>query len=335
MDGLGYDEFGFLDELRAELGITDPRLPVRRGDIAVDGLRHISVLAWGAGPADVVALHGMGQNAHTFDAVALALHRPFLALDLPGHGHADGPGTTAPTIADLSGDIERALDAVLGQPVILLGMSLGGLVAIQVAARRPDLVRSVVLLDITPGVKTERAEAITSFIDGPSSFGSLEEMINRAQSFSPHRSPASLAHGVRHNARQREDGRWIWHHQRHNARLSPTRDASALWSALAGIEGPVTLVRGGQLGSVVTAADVELFHTLRPNDEVNVAAKAGHAIQSDDPWAVVAAVSRALARQHTVTLAGEGSNLQPTEPKSVVLPIELPATGRVRIFRDS
>ena len=54
---------------------------------------------------------------------------------------------------------------------------------------------------------------------------------------------------------------------------------------------------------------------LQGTEAVYLAAKAGHAIQSDDPWAVVAAVSRALARQHTVTLAGEGSNLQPSVPK--------------------
>ena len=294
MDGVGYDEFGFLDEIRAELGLTHSALPVRRGGIAVDGLRHISVLAWGDGPAEVVALHGMGQNAHTFDAVALALNTPLLAFDLPGHGHADGPGSAAPTIADLAHDVERALDTVVERPVVLLGMSLGGLIAIQVAAERPDLIRAVVLLDITPGVTPERAMAITSFVDGPSSFSSLEEMIERAQAFSPHRSPASLRRGVRHNACQREDGRWIWHHQRHAARLSPTRDASALWSTLEAVLSPVTLLYGGLPGSVVTAADVDHFRSLRPRDEVELVPSAGHAIQSDAPWAVVAAVSRAL-----------------------------------------
>jgi len=295
MDGVGYDEFVFLDEIRDELGLTGPTLPVRRGDIAVDGLRHISVLAWGGDPVEVVALHGMGQNAHTFDAVALALNRSLLALDLPGHGHADAPGSSSPTMADLSVDIERALDAVLDRPVVLLGMSLGGLIALHVAARRPDLVRAVVLLDITPGVTPERAQAITSFVQGPSSFDSLEEMIARAQAFSPNRSLASLRRGVRHNARQREDGRWIWHHQRHQAQLSPTRDASELWSAVAAIEAPVTLLHGTTAGSVVTAADVEKFRLLRPRDVIEAVPGAGHAIQSDAPWAVVAALTRAVA----------------------------------------
>ncbi len=36
-------------------------------------------------------LHGGAQNAHTWDTVALALGRPLVAIDLPGHGHSDAP----------------------------------------------------------------------------------------------------------------------------------------------------------------------------------------------------------------------------------------------------
>ena len=42
-----------------------------------------------------VLLHGGGQNAHTWDTVALALDRPLLAVDLPGHGHSDWPQESA------------------------------------------------------------------------------------------------------------------------------------------------------------------------------------------------------------------------------------------------
>ena len=88
-------------------------------------------------------IHGGAQNAHTWDTVALALGRPLLAPDLPGHGHSDSPAPgvgTAPSAnaADLAPVVERwAPDAAL-----VVGMSLGGLTAIALAAARPDLVRS-------------------------------------------------------------------------------------------------------------------------------------------------------------------------------------------------
>ena len=45
---------------------------------------------WGDAEPELVFLHGGAQNAHTWDTVALALGRPLVAIDLPGHGHSDG-----------------------------------------------------------------------------------------------------------------------------------------------------------------------------------------------------------------------------------------------------
>ncbi len=49
----------------------------------------LSALRWGTAEPELVFLHGGAQNAHTWDTVALALNRPLLAIDLPGHGHSD------------------------------------------------------------------------------------------------------------------------------------------------------------------------------------------------------------------------------------------------------
>ena len=48
----------------------------------------LSALRWGSEPPELVLLHGGAQNAHTWDTVALALDRPLVAIDLPGHGHS-------------------------------------------------------------------------------------------------------------------------------------------------------------------------------------------------------------------------------------------------------
>ena len=103
------DEFAFLQEAAEEAGIAwavAPRVERRAVDVG-DG-RVVSALVWGDGDPDVVFLHGGAQNAHTWDTVALALGRPLVALDHPGHGHsswrADGdyspstcPATGTPT----------------------------------------------------------------------------------------------------------------------------------------------------------------------------------------------------------------------------------------------
>ena len=90
-----YDEFGLFHENAAEYGLPFDGPPdVRRVDVEVAPGRRVSSLQWGAntGHPELVLVHGGAQNAHTWDTVALALGRPLLAVDLPGHGHSDaGP----------------------------------------------------------------------------------------------------------------------------------------------------------------------------------------------------------------------------------------------------
>ena len=83
-------------------------------------------------------------------------------------------------------------------------MSLGGLSAIALADRAPDLVRALVLVDVTPGVNREKASAIAQFIDGPEYFESFDEILERTVAFNPTRIGAVAA--ARHPA-QRGRGR--------------------------------------------------------------------------------------------------------------------------------
>ena len=85
-----YDEFSMLVDNVAEAGLdVDAPPPVERIEVrGPDGLV-VSAIRWGTGLPELVLLHGGAQNAHTWDTVALALRRPLLAIDLPGHGHSD------------------------------------------------------------------------------------------------------------------------------------------------------------------------------------------------------------------------------------------------------
>ena len=69
-----------------------------------------------------------------------------LAVDLRGHGASSRPG--AYSVALMAADVASLLDAVGGAAVDLVGHSLGGLVALRVAAGRPDRVRRLVLEDV-------------------------------------------------------------------------------------------------------------------------------------------------------------------------------------------
>ena len=287
-----YDEFSLFGENVLEWGLDVAVPPVRRFFVSVDGLRQLSGLAWGDGDPELVLVHGGAQNAHTFDTVAIALQRPLLALDLPGHGHSDASPYPPSAIASHALDLERAIEQLVARAVPLVGMSLGGLCSIVVASRRRDLVASLVLIDITPGVNAEKSRHITDFVNGPQSFASFDELLARTIEHNPTRSVSSLRRGALHNAVQRPDGTWVWRHQQHAPSVLSAPKTGDLWELLGELTMPVTLVRGMATGSVVDDGDeAELLRRVPEATVVHVA-RAGHSIQGDQPVELAAILER-------------------------------------------
>ena len=292
MNEFSYDEFSLFHENAQEWGLDVAIPTVRRFFVTVDGLRQLSGLAWGDGEPELILVHGGAQNAHTYDTVALALERPLLAFDLPGHGHSDPSPFPSSAIVSHAHDLEVAIEKLTTPPLALVGMSLGGLCSILVASERPDLVRSLMLIDITPGVNSDKAKHITDFVNGPKSFDDFDELLTRTITHNPTRSVSSLRRGILHNALQRPDGTWVWRHQLHPHSELSAPDTGDLWERLGALEMPVTLLRAMAKGSVVDDADeAELLRRL-PNAKVVHVANAGHSIQGDQPLELAALIER-------------------------------------------
>lgn len=95
----------------------------------------------------LVFVHGTRLTSATWEAQRAVLGGAYriVAPDLPAHGaRADEPFTLAAAADIVVGVLQDELAAV-GRPAVLIGLSLGGFVAMDVAARRPDLVGGLVL----------------------------------------------------------------------------------------------------------------------------------------------------------------------------------------------
>jgi pimeloyl-ACP methyl ester carboxylesterase len=286
-----YDEFALFHENAEEFGLEWPGPPiVRREHVPVDGDRALSALVWGEGPPEIVLLHGGAQNAHTWDTVALALDRPLVAIDLPGHGHSDGGARGSFGLSANATDVATAVRALAPDAGLLAGMSLGGLTSIALAAVAPELERRLVLVDVTPGVNRDKASAITAFVNGPESFADFDEILARTVEFNPTRSEASLRRGILHNAVQRDDGSWVWRYARFRSEEPDVADGKPiavpdfgdLWDTLGATTMPLMLVRGAD-SPVVDDDDVAELRRRRPDVHVEIVEGAGHSIQGDRP----------------------------------------------------
>ncbi len=294
-----YDEFGLFGENAAEYGLPFDRPPtVRRAFVGVSGGRRLSALVWQEGEPELVLLHGGSQNAHTWDTVAMALGRPLVAIDLPGHGHSDGPGDRQEGQLDARGnaaDVAVAVGELAPAAKAVVGMSLGGLTTIALAAEAPELVRKIVLVDVLPGIKAQRAQHITDFVTGPPSFASLDELLERTARFNPTRSRSSLRRGILHNAEQQPDGTWVWRWARHRRAGSPAGQATRyaeLWAALSSTTVPLLLARGMRPDSVLDDDDERELLRRLPSAQVVHVEEAGHSLQGDTPLELAAIIEQ-------------------------------------------
>jgi pimeloyl-ACP methyl ester carboxylesterase len=283
-----YDEFALFHENAEEFGIPWAGPPdVRRVDVDTSGGR-LSALVWGAGTPDLVLVHGGAQNAHTWDTVALSLDRPLVAIDLPGHGHSAHRDDHAYWPQENAIALEQAVRELAPDAQAVVGMSLGGLSVLALADRAPDLVRQLVLVDVTPGVNREKSSAIAQFIDGPEYFDSFDQILDRTIQFNPTRTVPSLRRGVLHNAIETDDGRWRWRYdlprrgmgEGDQGHVMPGLDE--LWDAVGRLRVPLTVVRGG-ISPVVDDDDIAEVKRRNPSATVIVVEDAGHSIQGDKP----------------------------------------------------
>lgn len=279
-----YDEFSYFEDNATEVGLAWARPPeVRRVSVLVDDDRSLSGLLWGNRSPEIVFLHGGAQNAHTWDTVALALDRPLLAIDLPGHGHSDGGRNGSLNVRSNAEDIAVVIRELAPDAELVVGMSLGGMTSVALADHAPDLVRRLALVDVTPGVDGPKAQQIANFINGPESFPNFDELLARTIEFNPTRTESSLRRGILHNAMQLDDGTWVWRYRRMMESSGEHPDFSSLWDAIGASTMPLLLARGMLPQSVVDDADEAELLRRRPDVQIIHVENAGHSIQGDQP----------------------------------------------------
>lgn len=288
------DEFSFLAPQAADLGTEVP--PARRLALSLPDGRSLSAVALGEGAPAVVLLHGAGLNAHTWDATALALGAPTLAIDLPGHGDSSWRDDAAYAPRVLAPDVIRGIEEWAEAPVVLVGQSLGGATAAAVAAARPDLVRAVVLVDITPGIDESGPAELRRFYERLS-FASREELLDHVVAFGLGGGREQARRGVVLNSRVLPDGTVEWKH--HFARIAASALAPAArdddgerWADLEAVRAPLTLVRGTR--GFVSAAALDAFRSRLPHADV-VELEAPHNVQEVAPVELAALIRSPLS----------------------------------------
>ena len=239
----------------------------------------------------LLCLHGSTGQAHAWDFLGGAVGGGWrmIALDMHGHGDtdwADGDYSIASFVEDIA-----AFVSYLKTPSIhLVGLSLGGIVAMTYAGMHPERVSKLVLVDIAPEMSATAITRLTRGNPYPDQFESLDAAFDWALTDYLWAGEAVLKDDLALRLKRREDGKWVWRsdlslfspeNRKRWAQEAPTR-----WAHYAQIACPVLEVRG-ELSDLVSDAIVERMKTLNPLTRCRDVTQAGHNVIADQPEAFV------------------------------------------------
>lgn len=235
----------------------------------------------------VLLLHGlMGRAAHwAHTARWLAARHRAVALDQRGHGRsekpADGPFDRGTYVADAEAAVEQ-----LGlAPVTLIGHSMGALTAWQLAARRPDLVRALVICDMRASAlgAASQAEWAEWFASWPLPFATLADVRKWFGEDDPRLERPSAPRGdfFAEIMTERSDGWRPVFSRRQMLKARATWAHDAHWEELALVECPTLVVRGPD--SELGRAEAQEMVRVLPRGQYAEVTEAGHLVHYDQP----------------------------------------------------
>ncbi len=280
-------------------GIEPPAIvqPTDR-EVELNGIR-FHYLDWGNDHLPhVVLLHGGSLTAHTWDMAALLLRDRYHLVALDQRGHGDTGWTPEEDLhtdnaALMLEDTRTFIEHTGFSRLSLVGMSMGGMNAIRYAARHPEHLDALGIVDVAPETMREGQVEMEQFRHATETLDGFEDFLERASRFMPHRPVEHLRYSLTHSLKRTEDGRYTWkqdHRRRPPQRALSQREREAagaarreqLWRNVEAINTPTLLFRGALskiLAHEVAEKMVKSMHDAR----LVVIARATHNVHSDNP----------------------------------------------------
>lgn len=246
----------------------------------------------------VMCLPGLTRNSRDFEALALRLQRAgrrVLTPDLRGRGRSQyDPNWANYHPGTYLGDLERLQAAAEAQRVVIVGTSLGGILAMLIAATRPQALAGAVLNDVGPEIASEGLQRISKYVGRHTPVGNWEEAAAQARATYGLALPGLT------------DEEWLDFARRsyvdvdgvprldmdpmigEAVRAAPAGAAPDLWPAYAALGPLPALALRGELSDVLSEATFERMGREKPDlRRVSVAGR-GHPPLLDEPECLAA-----------------------------------------------
>lgn len=251
----------------------------------------------GTGPSRVVFLHGLFGQGRNFTKIAHSLGEvaTSLLVDLPNHGRS--AWTERFDYGEMADDVADAIRSwnPVGEPVVVVGHSMGGKVAMRLTLDHPELVAKLCVVDISP-VDTKASTHFESLVDAMRSIDTTT-LRNRREADAAIKTKvpdASVRSFLLQNLSHSDDG-WRW---RHNLELlGDNLAAVGDWPTQTSHWSGPTLWVAGASSDYVQRRNLPVMRALFPGVRMVRIAGASHWVHSDQPEEFIATLRAFINRR--------------------------------------
>ena len=251
-----------------------------------------------ANAPDLVLLHGYTGHCRSWDAFAKVMTKQYrvLALDQRGHGETEWAPADQYGTMEMVADLDAFVSALRLERFVLLGLSMGGMVAIAYAGMRPVQLARLVIVDIAPEIAVEGIQNIQQSVARSDVFDSVEEAFRRARVDNPIPPEGHHYDRVRASLMRTDEGKWTYRYDRAlrdpgNQRLRLAVEEG--WDSVASFNVPTLLIRGEH--SPLLSRDVaDKFVSIAKNSQLVEVPGSGHPVPLDKPEGFLDAIQTFL-----------------------------------------
>ena len=294
-----------LHEAARKMGVpfSEENNPLDR-TIKANGL-NFHYLEWGdSSKPTVVMLHGVSQQAHSWDFVSLALSPEYhvIAVDQRGHGDTDWADDGLYSLDAMQADIDGVIAALGLTDFNLMGHSMGGRNSFIWASRHPKTLRSLTIVDTGPETHRRGQDRIRNFRELPNNLDSFQEFADRIKEYTG-RTEEQVLGALKYSIREMPDGKWSWKwdpetKNRTRSGADPNWTTERLWECVEAVDCPSLGVRGSRSDIFAEETLVKMGAVMTDCTTTTIK-DAGHLVQGDNPVDFIAAAHELLTRTNS------------------------------------
>lgn len=270
--------------------MTTTEMPEPSDRHVIAGGARLNYFDWGNPDGQaLVILHGIQDCARSWDTFAANMRDYYhvIALDSRGHGDSAWLEPDRYTFRDYVSDIAALVNSLGLRRIVLMGHSAGARYAFVYAGEHPDVVESLIVVDIDPdSVNTVLQGMLERYETEPDEWGSMEAVVERLRSRQPQSSDEMLRLQAEVMTRESGGGKRVWKRDR---AILKAYQRPGLWKEWSRIAAPTLIVRGRQSDLLTHETAVKMREAL-PKTKLAELEGGGHWFYQEFPGAFEATV---------------------------------------------